>query len=71
MSNARALPSGIDPSVASMVNAEATAIIAGSSALAGGAIVAVSNYVINRTQAAEQEPQDDRSANDQDREPRR
>ena len=36
-----------------MVNAEVTAIIAGASALAGGAVVAVSNYVINRVQAAD------------------
>jgi hypothetical protein len=34
-----------------MVSAEATAIIAGASAVAGGAIVAASNYVINRAQA--------------------
>jgi hypothetical protein len=40
-------------SVVSMVSAEATAIIAGASALAGGAIVAMSNYVINRAQAAD------------------
>jgi hypothetical protein len=36
-----------------MVSAEATAIIAGSSAVAGGVIVAASNYIINRAQAAD------------------
>jgi hypothetical protein len=36
-----------------MVNAEVTAIIAGASAFAGGVIVAISNYVINRVQATD------------------
>lgn len=36
-----------------MVSAEATAIIAGASAVAGGAIVAASNYMINRAQAVD------------------
>ncbi len=36
-----------------MVDAEVTAIIAGASAFAGGVIVAISNYVINRVQAAD------------------
>lgn len=36
-----------------MVTAEVTAIVAGASAVAGGAIVAVSNYAINRVQAAD------------------
>jgi hypothetical protein len=36
-----------------MVTAEVTAIIAGASAVAGGAIVGASNYAINRVQAAD------------------
>jgi hypothetical protein len=36
-----------------MVTAEVTAIVAGASAVAGGAIVGASNYVINRVQAAD------------------
>ena len=36
-----------------MVSPEVTAIIAGASAVAGGSLVAASNYVINRVQAAD------------------